>query len=246
MTTNKPEVVALGNDPRKMSEADLLPCPNCNHRAGRATKRAAKGLPFVGLWKVSCQRPECPLAMIYFHPVEWNRLPRIRQSEYAALQAERDHYKNAIKEVTARNFAERWRSTATDKELEQYLSSGISQLENEHRKQIEALQADRDQQYDMKVKTREQRDAVTSKLKALQAECEKLRKDAERYRSLLEAVLREIPHRKWERGNAPGHCHSVPGIWDKDNGALAGKECAWCKVWNEAVSAMVLPKGGDT
>lgn len=142
MTTNKPEVVAWGNDPRKMSEADLLPCPNCNHRAGRATKRAAKGLPFVGLWKVSCQRPECPLAMIYFHPVEWNRLPRIRQSEYAALQAERDHYKNAIKEVTARNFAERWRNTATDKELEQYLSSGISQLENEHRKQIEALQAD--------------------------------------------------------------------------------------------------------
>lgn len=110
----------------------------------------------------------------------------------------------------------------------------------------EALQADRDQQYDMKVKAREQRDVVTAKLKALQAECEKLRKDAERYRSLLETVLREIPHRKWERGNAPRHCHSVPGIWDEDNGALAGKECAWCKVWNEAVSAMGPPKGGDT
>lgn len=97
MKTNKPEVVAWGNDPRKMSEADLLPCPNCNHRAGKATNRAAKGLPSVGLWKVSCQRPECPLAMIYFHPVEWNRLPRIRQSEYAALQAEREKLRNLLR-----------------------------------------------------------------------------------------------------------------------------------------------------
>lgn len=87
MTTNKPEPVEWGSDPRKMSEADLLPCPACGNQAGKATKRAAKGLPFVGLWKVSCQRHDCPLAMIYFHPVEWNRLPRIRQSEYAALQA---------------------------------------------------------------------------------------------------------------------------------------------------------------
>lgn len=45
-----------------------------------------------------------------------------------------------------------------------------------------ALQADRDQQYDMKVKAREQRDAVTAKLNAMQAECEKLRKDADMYR----------------------------------------------------------------
>lgn len=46
----------------------------------------------------------------------------------------------------------------------------------------EHLQLDRDQQYHMKVKAREQRDAVTAELKSLQAECEKLRKDAERYR----------------------------------------------------------------
>ena len=48
----------------------------------------------------------------------------------------------------------------------------------------EALQADRDQQYDMKVKAREQREEVTAKLSALYDECEKLRKDAERYRWL--------------------------------------------------------------
>src|SRR5690554_3480796 len=77
-----------------------------------------------------------------------------------------------------------------------------------------------------------------SDYEALQAECENLRKDAERYQSLLEAVLREIPHREGRRGNAPGHCHAVPGVWDEDNGALAGKECAWCKVWSEALTAI--------
>lgn len=83
-----------------------------------------------------------------------------------------------------------------------------------------------------------QLDEVMAERDSLRAECEKLRKDAERYQSLLEAVLREIPHREGRRGNAPGHCHSVPGVWDKDNGALAGKECAWCKVWNEALTAL--------
>lgn len=97
MTTNKPEAIAWGNDPRKMTEEDLLPCPNCNHRAVSATRRATKGLPFVGLWKVSCQKPECPLGMIYFHPVEWNRLPRIRQSEYAALQAKCEKLRNLLR-----------------------------------------------------------------------------------------------------------------------------------------------------
>lgn len=71
-----------------------------------------------------------------------NTEPLIRLSDYEALQVERDHYKNVIKEVTTRNLVERWSKTAADKELEQYLSSGISQLENEHRKQIEALRAE--------------------------------------------------------------------------------------------------------
>lgn len=87
----------------------------------------------------------------------------IRLSDYEALQVERDHYKNVIKEVTTRNLVERWSKTAADKELEQYLSSGISQLENEHRKQIEALRA----------------------------ECEKLRRDAERYQWLRDVDVIE-------------------------------------------------------
>lgn len=40
------------------------------------------------------------------------------------------------------------------------------------------------------------------------------------------------------RGNAPGHGHQIPGIWDSDNGDRAGTECAWCKKWNAARAAL--------
>lgn len=55
----------------------------------------------------------------------------------------------------------------------------------------EALQADRDQQYDMKVKTREQRDAVTAKLNALQAECERLDRESQNLSDQLGRCDRE-------------------------------------------------------
>ncbi|EGH43282.1 hypothetical protein [Pseudomonas syringae] len=64
----------------------------------------------------------------------------------------------------------------------------------------------------------------------LRAECEALRE-------IMSLVTSEIPHSKSVRpGDAPGHCHSVPGVWDQGNGAKAGKECAWCKVWNAAIA----------
>ena len=75
----------------------------------------------------------------------------------------------------------------------------------------ETLQADRDQQYGMKVKARKQRDEVTTKLSALYTECEKLRKDADRYR--------------WLRSNNFGFAHDAEnrgistsrwGRWDDD------------------------------
>lgn len=71
--------------------------------------------------------------------------PLIRLSDYEALQAERDHYKSATVEITTRHFTERWVNAASNKELEQYLSDGIAQLEGEYRKQIEALQAECEQ-----------------------------------------------------------------------------------------------------
>lgn len=36
--------------------------------------------------------------------------------------------------------------------------------------------------------------------------------------------------------NAPYHGHSIPGVWDSDNGAKAGTKCAWCELWAEAVA----------
>ena len=63
-------------------------------------------------------------------------------------------------------------------------------------------------------------------------------KDAERQRdellSVIQLVIAEMEYRDRSDGNAPGHGHEIPGVWDSDNGALAGKPCAWCAVWNKA------------
>lgn len=69
--------------------------------------------------------------------------------------------------------------------------------------------------------------------------------DAERWRDIVQSVVDEIPHRSAVRGNAPGHGHDVPGIWDSDNGPLAGKECAWCKTWHSALGAARNIANGD-
>lgn len=61
---------------------------------------------------------------------------------------------------------------------------------------------------------------------------------ADIWRELLEAVVRELPGHREREGNAPGHAHSIPGIWDGDNGAKAGKPCAWCIAWNAACNAL--------
>lgn len=49
-------------------------------------------------------------------------------------------------------------------------------------------------------------------------------------RAILEAVRRELEEYD---GNAPGHAHEVPGIWDSDNGAKSGQPCAWCLTWKK-------------
>lgn len=60
----------------------------------------------------------------------------------------------------------------------------------------------------------------------------------EGWKPVLEAVMREMPkaarYYRLDDGNAPGHAHKVAGIWDSDNGDLAGKPCAWCLAWNTA------------
>jgi hypothetical protein len=50
--------------------------------------------------------------------------------------------------------------------------------------------------------------------------------------AILEAVRREMDED--DGGNAPGHSHSRPGIWDDDNvPSKAGKPCAWCLTWSK-------------
>lgn len=73
-----------------------------------------------------------------------------------------------------------------------------------------------------------------------QSELVMLRERVTELEGLLRMVVEEIPHRPtaMRKGNAPGHGHSVPGIWDSDNGELAGKECAWCKVWATATALL--------
>lgn len=75
--------------------------------------------------------------------------------------------------------------------------------------------------------------ALESERQAHAAEVERLRADAERWsaedREIMAAVVRELG--EGDDGNAPGHAHGLPGIWDWDNGERAGKACSWCLCW---------------
>lgn len=73
---------------------------------------------------------------------------------------------------------------------------------------------------------------VANELRALR----KVQAERDECREAIAAVADEIPYRITSKGNAPGHSHSEPGVWDSDNGELAGKPCAWCRVWALAKS----------
>lgn len=66
-------------------------------------------------------------------------------------------------------------------------------------------------------------------------ECDECDECAE-LKELMAALLDEMGERDRGDGNAPGHCHDVPGVWDSDNGAKAGKKCSWCAIWAKAKS----------
>lgn len=44
---------------------------------------------------------------------------------------------------------------------------------------------------------------------------------------------------------APGHAHTIIGVWDNDksNGEKAGTPCAWCAHWAAARAAIAKAKG---
>jgi hypothetical protein len=73
-------------------------------------------------------------------------------------------------------------------------------------------------------------------------------------KSLFSRLLEELDEYDRDDGNAPGHCHEVPGVWDSDNGKKAGKPCAWCAIWAKAkamglthnANVCGLPHGKDS
>ena len=61
---------------------------------------------------------------------------------------------------------------------------------------------------------------------------------AEALKSLVEATINGDPFQgRGRTGNAPGHGHTRPGIWDDGNAPeKANKPCALCAAWNRAVA----------
>ncbi len=90
-------------------------------------------------------------------------------------------------------------------------------------------------------------DAIDHLLAELEAAAADKR-NALAFRDLMAAVIRNINHGEYNRPyrgieNAPGHAHDMPGIWDSDNGAKAGTQCAWCATWNAARAALAQRQG---
>lgn len=71
-----------------------------------------------------------------------------------------------------------------------------------------------------------------------------LKAEVAKLRDVMACVVNEVPRHEGRNGNAPGHCHSIPGVWDQGNGAKSGTECGWCKVWNAAVAMSKEPTHG--
>lgn len=90
--------------------------------------------------------------------------------------------------------------------------------------------------HDMVGEWRGQCDCNAAKLIDVSSERDQLRAENEALRSVMACVVSEIPNHNSRNGNASGHCHAIPGVWDQGNGAKSGTECAWCKVWNAATA----------
>lgn len=87
---------------------------------------------------------------------------------------------------------------------------------------------------------------AAARIAELERQNGELVKETAGWREILEAVVREMPQKHVRGdGNAPGHGHTKPGIWDDDNGALAGQPCAWCLTWNKATAAIASAAGKE-
>lgn len=55
---------------------------------------------------------------------------------------------------------------------------------------------------------------------------------------LLSGLVDIASKRNRGRRGSPNHSHSIPGVWDGDNGELAGKPCAECALYDLAVAKL--------
>ena len=67
---------------------------------------------------------------------------------------------------------------------------------------------------------------------------------AEREARLVGDMQAIIDHFDCYHGNAPGHGHLIPGVWDKDasNGAMGGTKCGWCEQWKDMRATLAALK----
>lgn len=80
----------------------------------------------------------------------------------------------------------------------------------------------------------EQRSGFPSQARINNEILTEIRKQRDELLEVFQLVISEMTHRDMLDGNAPGHSHEIPGVWDSDNGELAGMNCAWCAVWKKA------------
>lgn len=81
-------------------------------------------------------------------------------------------------------------------------------------------------------------DKAISEIARLRDENARLRADSGQVSDMLRDLVTQLERKNRGHVDAPGHCHEVPGVWDSDNGELAGKPCAWCALWNHAKAAV--------
>ena len=75
-------------------------------------------------------------------------------------------------------------------------------------------------------------------ISALKAQRDELLAEVEEWRAIKAAYLIEYAARPngFRPGQYRGHAHDIDGIWDRDNGTLAGCKCAACMMHQAAIA----------
>lgn len=77
----------------------------------------------------------------------------------------------------------------------------------------------------------------------LKSQCDELLAEVGEWRAIKSAYLIEYAARPnaFHPGQYHGHAHDIDGIWDRDNGVLAGCKCVACMVHRAAIESAEKP-----